>query len=334
MKYFSDIFHSQVNSSDSRWDQEFRMIPKLVTEEMNNMLIATFTEAEVKRALFQMHPSKALGLDGFYALFYQSSWEIVGDDVVKEVLRCLNSDLLDAELNETLIFLVPKKMGYMSLKLDMSKAYDRIEWGFLEKMMLSLGFAREWVKKVMLCVVTVSYRVKINDHIIEIIPPRRGLRQGDPISPYLFLICAEWLNYAMKEYMELGLLDGFRICKGAPVVTHLMFADDCMLFLKAKSESIRWIRDMLKRYEAISGQKINYTKSEAVGSKNMPQEMCRTLEETLQVKIVDAHSSYLGLPLIFSSKKAALFRTVKRISDWKHKLLSGAGREVLVKFVL
>ncbi|KAL9690773.1 hypothetical protein QQ045_011183 [Rhodiola kirilowii] len=113
-----------------------------------------------------------------------------------------------------------------------------------------------------------------------------------------------------------------------------MFADDCMLFLKAKSDSIRWMRDILKRYEAVSGQKINYTKSEAVCSKNMPQEMCRTLEERLQVKIVDVHSSYLGLQLIFSNKKAELFRsieekTVKRISDWKHKLLSGAGREVL-----
>ncbi|KAL9664727.1 hypothetical protein QQ045_020134 [Rhodiola kirilowii] len=84
------------------------MIPKLVTAEMNNMLVAPFTEAKVKRALFQMHPSKAPGLDGFSASFYQSSWEIVGDDVVKEVLRCLNSNLLDAELNETLIVLVPK----------------------------------------------------------------------------------------------------------------------------------------------------------------------------------------------------------------------------------
>ncbi|KAL9690517.1 hypothetical protein QQ045_010918 [Rhodiola kirilowii] len=108
MKYFSDIFHSQVNGSDSKWDREFTMIPKVVSEEMNNMLIAPFTEAEVKRALFQMHPSKAPGLDVFSALFYQSSWEIVGDDVVKEVLRCLNSNLLDAELNETLIVLVPK----------------------------------------------------------------------------------------------------------------------------------------------------------------------------------------------------------------------------------
>ncbi|KAL9691837.1 hypothetical protein QQ045_012264 [Rhodiola kirilowii] len=155
----------------------------------------------------------------------------------------------------------------------------------------------------------------------------------------LFVRSPEWLNYAMKEYQELGLLDGVRICKGAPVVTHLMFADDCMLFLKAKSDSIRWMRDILKRYEAVSGQKINYTKPEAVCSKNMPQEMCRTLEERLQVKIVDAHSSYLGLPIIFSNKKAELFRsieekTVKRISDWKHKLLSGAGREVLVKSVL
>ncbi|KAL9670606.1 hypothetical protein QQ045_008160 [Rhodiola kirilowii] len=282
------------------------MVPKLVTEEMNAMLTAPFTEGEVKRALFQMHPTKAPGLDGFPALFYQSNWNTLGHDIVKEVLKCLNSGILDAGLNETLVVLIPKvkkverveelrpislcnvmmkiitktlanrlkdilptiisqnqsafingrlitdniliahevshsikcksgqKTGFVSLKLDMSKAYDRIEWEFLRRMMLMLGFAEEWVKKVMLCVETVSYKIRINDNISEPIMPSRGLRQGD---------------------------------------------------------------------------------------------------------IVEANSSYLGLPIIFSNKKVELFKAIeekiqKRIGNWKHKLLSGAGREVLIKSVL
>ncbi|CAM8954101.1 unnamed protein product [Rhodiola kirilowii] len=75
---------------------------------MNAMLTAPFTEGEVKRALFQMHPSKAPGLDGFSALFYQNNWSVVGQDVVTEVLKCLNNGVLNEQLNETLIVLVPK----------------------------------------------------------------------------------------------------------------------------------------------------------------------------------------------------------------------------------
>ncbi|KAL9675743.1 hypothetical protein QQ045_003949 [Rhodiola kirilowii] len=203
--YFSDIFLSRVVNQDASWDHQFEGIPKLVTKEMNDMLMAPFTEGEVKRALFQMHPTKAPGLDGFSVIFYQSNWSIVGQDVVNEALNCLNNGILNTKINETLIVLVPKvkkverveelrpislcnvimkiitkalanrlkdilptiishshsafvrgrlitdniliaheishciknktthKTGFMSLKLDMSKAYDRIEWIFLEK---------------------------------------------------------------------------------------------------------------------------------------------------------------------------------------------------------
>ncbi|KAL9677471.1 hypothetical protein QQ045_005703 [Rhodiola kirilowii] len=276
--YFHNIFLSQVEITGERWSQELEIIPKLVSDEMNEMLIAPFTEGEVKRALFQMHPTKAPGLDGFPALFYQSNWDIVGQDVVREALDYLNSGVLNADLNETLIVLVPKvkkvdkvedmrpislcnvvmkivtkalanrlkellpgiisqsqsaflggrlitdniliaheishfmksqnkqKIGYLSLKLDMSKAYDRIEWKFLERMMLAMGFNDTWVKKIMICVESVTYRVKINDRISGIIKPSRGLRQGDPISPYLFLICVKWLSYAITTHQELGLI--------------------------------------------------------------------------------------------------------------------------------
>ncbi|CAM8975029.1 unnamed protein product [Rhodiola kirilowii] len=102
----------------------------------------------------------------------------------------------------------------MSLKLDMSKAYDRIEWRFLEKMMLSMGFSDCWVSRVMLCVETVSYRIRINDQISNIITPSRGIRQGDPISPYLFLICAEWLTYAINAYQEMVCYRGSKSVKG------------------------------------------------------------------------------------------------------------------------
>ncbi|CAM8943972.1 unnamed protein product [Rhodiola kirilowii] len=227
----------------------------------------------------------------------------------------------------------------MSIKLDMSKAYDRIEWSFLEKMMQTLGFDATWVRKIMMCVQSVTYRVKTNENISDLIKPSRGLRQGDPISPYLFLLCAEWLSYAMVKYQEKGLIRGVKISRNAPIISHLMFADDCLLFVKAKSDAVRWLSQILRRYEAVSGQKVNFSKSEVVCSKNVPESFRNNIIHTMGIKIVDVHSKYLGLPLVFGSQKASLFRSIeekliRKIGDWKHKLLSGAGREVLVKSIL
>jgi hypothetical protein len=116
----------------------------------------------------------------------------------------------------------------------MSKAYDRVEWMFPEKMMQRMGFTPRWVNQIMKCVQTVTYRVKINGRLSEAFKPERGLRQGDPLSPYLFILCAEAFS-AMLQHAEVnGTLEGIQLCPTAPRVNHLFFADDSLIVMKAK----------------------------------------------------------------------------------------------------
>ena len=100
------------------------------------------------------------------------------------------------------------KVGEVSLKLDMSKAYDRVEWIWLEKIMERMGFDVKWRSLMKQCITMVTYSLKINGVPSGSIIPTRGLRQGDPLSPYLFLICAEGLFALIKKSMENGLLHG------------------------------------------------------------------------------------------------------------------------------
>ena len=98
------------------------------------------------------------------------------------------------------------KIGCAAIKLDMSKAYDRVEWRFVHDMMSRLGFSARWIGLIMNCISTVSYRIKVNGKLFESFRPGRGLRQGDPLSPYLFLICAEGFSALLQKAEEEGRL--------------------------------------------------------------------------------------------------------------------------------
>ena len=100
----------------------------------------------------------------------------------------------------------------------MSKAYDRVEWDFLRRMLCKLGFQQRWIDVVMNCVTSVTYRIKVNGELTEKIVPERGLRQGDPLSPYLFLFCAEAFSCLLNAAEERGELTGVRIYQGAPSI--------------------------------------------------------------------------------------------------------------------
>ena len=124
------------------------------------------------------------------------------------------------------------EVGAMALKLDMSKAYDRVEWIYLEEIMKKMGFHQKWIGLMVECISTVSYSILVNGKPHGNIQPSRGLRQGDPLSPYLFLLCEEGLHSHIKKAESNGDIQGVSLCRGGPKITHLFFADDRLLFHK------------------------------------------------------------------------------------------------------
>lgn len=128
--------------------------------------------------------------------------------------------------------------GLAALKLDLSKAFDRVEWPFIERLMLKFGFARDWIDLIMRCISSAKFPVLLNGVPTGSICPSRGLRQGNPLSPYLFVLCAQCLSMFLYGANAAGTLHGLSLTPTNPIVSHLLFADDGLSFLKLMSLNV------------------------------------------------------------------------------------------------
>ena len=243
--YFSQIFDAEL-SDDA--NTALGGLSRKVLEEMNETLDRAPSDTKIKDALFQMHPTKAPGPGGFHALFFQTFWSTVGEDVISFVKSWWYGTASLEGISKTCISLIPKckhpkvitefrpincynvlykimskvmanklkpflgdiisfnqsafiwkrsitdsasiafeffhsmkrkvssSKGCFALKLDMSKAYDRVEWGFLEKVKWRMGFSDDWVRRIMDCISSVSFSFKLNGNIFGDLKPSRGLR--------------------------------------------------------------------------------------------------------------------------------------------------------------
>jgi hypothetical protein len=231
------------------------------------------------------------------------------------------------------------KTGYMGIKLNMSKAYNRVEWGFLEAVMSKLGFDPLWIKFIMVCVRSVSYSVAVNGNEVGKVIPSRGLRQGDPISPYLFILCTETFSSLLCKAQQKGVISGVPTSKKGPSISHLFFADDSLVFCKANMVEWRRILNIIDVYERGLGQRINVKKTAVFFSRNTCIDIRKQIVNLSGLVEANRYDSYLGLPTLVGRKRTVAFQSIKdkvirKLNNWKSKLLSLAGKEILIKAVV
>jgi hypothetical protein len=222
------------------------------------------------------------------------------------------------------------------LKLDISKAFDTISWPFLFEVLSHVGFSPRWCKLVGNILSSASTRIILNGHPGDQIQHRRGLRQGDPLSPMLFVLAMDVLNSLFCKAGELGLLQPLAQRNRGQRVS--LYADDVTLFIKPVEEDMIPTREILQTSGEALGLKINFQKSCVIPIR-CEEVVLTTISGTLHCAPATFPCTYLGLPI--SDKKlhkADLMAWVDKVGDrlpgWKASLMNLAGRVTWVHFVL
>ena len=164
------------------------------------------------------------------------------------------------------------------------------------------------------------------------------MRQGDPISLFLFLFCADGLSALLNQSIAAGQLQGVLACPFRPRISHLFFAEDSIIFYQATPEQCGHLEHLLTIYEHTLCQQLNKEKIAIFFCRNTPQATQEEIKNRFGAKAIRQHETYLGLPSLVGKSKKHTFRALKekldnKLSGWKEKLLSQAGKEVLIKAV-
>ena len=224
-----------------------------------------------------------------------------------------------------------------AIKIDISKAFDSVQWSFLKNVLLTLDFPQEFVHWIMLCVTTASFSVQVNGELAGFFNSSRGLRQGCSLSPYLFVIVMDVLSKQLDRAAGLQQFGYHPKCKKLGL-THISFADDIMVLSDGKVRSLEGIVSVFDSFAKQSGLKISMEKT-TIYLASISEDNRREIESHFHFAVGCLPVKYLGLPLVTkrltSTDYNPLLEQIKRrIGTWTARFLSYAGRLNLVSSVL
>lgn len=241
-------------------------------------------------------------------------------------------------LNETISWLRKTKSKAFIFKVDFEKAFDCLNWEFLDSTLEQMNFGMIWRSWIRGCLSSASVSVLLNGSPTAEFRMARGLRQGDPLAPFLFILAAEALHQAMETAKEKGVFYGIQLPNRGPCISHLQYADDAVFIGAWSKQNARNLIRILRCYELASGLRVNLCKSKFFGVSCSPVEL-DTLARGFNCGTGSFPFSYLGLPIgvpmgrtVFWNALIEKFRS--RLSKWKAASLSFGGRLTLCKSVL
>ena len=240
--------------------------------------------------------------------------------------------------NEVLEDIKRRKSSCIFFKVDYEKAYDSIDWSFLFYMLERLGFCGRWVCWIRACLESSSVSVLVNGSPTQEFKPKKGVRQGDPLAPFLFLVVAEGLAGVVRMVIDKDLLESVEIGDRLTKVNMLQFADDTFFLCKASAQSVLVIKAILICFELASGLKVNFQKS-SVGGIGCNNLLLQRFAMVLNCVTMKTLFKYLGMLVGGNHKRSKFWEEVvervrRRLGRWKGKFISMAGRLYLPLFYM
>lgn len=230
------------------------------------------------------------------------------------------------------------KTGFIAWKVDLSKAYDRLSWRFIKDVLWEIGLRGRFLELIMQCINSVDYKAILNGELTTAFSPTCGIRQGDPLSPYIFVLCMEKLSHIIQKKIHDHDWKPLQVSRGGPFISHLFFADDLILFGKASTNQAFLMKNCLDEFCHLSGQRVSFEKSVICVSPNVSADLAHSIATISGSPLTDCLGKYLGVPLIHKRVTKDTYHEIldkvqKRLSSWKSHTLSMAGRITLVQSV-
>ncbi|XP_020256483.1 uncharacterized protein LOC109833285 [Asparagus officinalis] len=294
-----------------------------------SLLSNPVTKEEIRKAIFSMYENKSPGPDGYGFSFFKSAWSIVGNDVTLAIEEFFKSGKLLGVVNSTSITLIPK------VKCPKTPANFRPISCYMLK---GLKFPEFMINRIMACVTSPKYSISLHGSLHGYFKGERGLRQGDPLSPYLFILGMEYLSRSLNILKNDSQFRYHPKC-GKMKLTHLIFADDLLLFGRGDLYSIQKLYQCVRKFGETTGLEANQDKC-SVFFGGVNETVKNDIINLLGFKEGSFPIRYLGVPLIckklsYVDCNALINQVSNQFQTWiKHRKLSYAGRLEVIRSVI